>query len=424
LLALQPLPTIPEGPISFIGRRIERVADGYLALAMQELNMAWNRPGKKGDDSGKRDPWKGRDPDRETDSFIDRLKQSMGGVFGGDGNESGGPKIALWLGVALAVWIVFSCVQLIDETQRGVVLRFGQFSRVMTPGPNIKWPWPIESVTKVETTTVRSASDQVRMLTNDENIVLVDFGVQYVVADPRLFLFGDRDPENTLKLAAEGAIREVIGNSKMDDMLVGTTDLAARARKRLQVSLDDYRTGLSVTEFNLSKVRPPQEVKDAFDDATKAMQDKQKSVNEAQAYASQIVPVARGDAARVRTEAEGYKAAISTRATGDAQRFSLIAEQYRKAPEVTRKRLYLDTMQEVLSASPKIVVGKGSNVFDLPIDRSAPASANAATPSASSAAVPTMPIITATQPARESRPDADARPDRTPRADGREGSDR
>jgi membrane protease subunit HflK len=395
---------------------------------MQELNMAWNRPGKKGDDSGKRDPWKGRSSnggtsDSDVDNFVERLKQSMGGMFGGDG-DSGGSRIALWFGLAIAAWLVFTSVQLIDETQRGVVLRFGQFSRVMTPGPNIKWPWPIESVTKVETTTVRSASDQVRMLTNDENIVLVDFGVQYVVSDPRLFLFGDRDPENTLKLAAEGAIREVIGNSKMDDMLVGTTDLAARARKRLQLSLDDYRTGLSVTEFNLSKVRPPQEVKDAFDDATKAMQDKQKSVNQAQAYASQIVPVARGDAARVRTEAEGYKAAISTAAIGDAQRFSLVAEQYRKAPEVTRKRLYLDAMQAVLSASPKVVVGKGSNVFYLPVDRSAPASAGAATSPANSAIVPTLPVITATQPARESRPEADARPDRAARADDREGSDR
>lgn len=390
--------------------------------------MAWNLPGKKGEDSGKRDPWKGRDPDKEADNFVERLKQGMGGMFGGDG-DSGSSRFALWFGLAIAAFLVFSCVQLIDETQRGVVLRFGQFSRVMTPGPNLKWPWPIESVTKVETTTVRSASDQVRMLTNDENIVLVDFGVQYVVADPRLFLFGDREPENTLKLAAEGAIREVIGNSKMDDTLIGTTDLAARARKRLQASLDDYRTGLAVTEFNLSKVRPPQEVKDAFDDATKALQDKQKSVNQAQAYASQIVPVARGDAARVRTEAEGYKAAISTAATGNAQRFSLLAEQYHKAPEVTRKRLYLDTMQDVLNASPKVVVNKGNNVFYLPLDRSAPQAAGAGTSASGSPAVATLPMITATlpadsQPARESRPDSDPRPDRSARADGREGSDR
>jgi membrane protease subunit HflK len=387
---------------------------------MQEQDMAWNQPGRKGDDSGKRDPWKGRDPKRETDNFVERLKQSMGGVFGNDGEPSG-PKLALWVGLAIAAWLLFSSVQLINETQRGVVLRFGQFNRVMTPGPNLKWPWPIESVTKVETTTVRSASDQVRMLTNDENIVLVDFGVQYVVADPRQFLFGDRDPEGTLKLAAEGAIREVIGSSKMDDVLIGKTGLAARARTLLQASLDDYRTGLSVTEFNLSKARPPQEVKDAFDDASKALQDKQKLVNEAQAYASQIVPVARGDAARVRTQAEGYKAAVSDAATGNAQRFTLLDEQYRKAPEVTRKRLYLDTMQQVLSASPKVVVGKGNNVLYLPLDRGAPMPA-AATNGATS--VPTLPAVSSVGPARATRPENDARPDRAARTDGREGSDR
>lgn len=385
--------------------------------------MAWNQPGKKGDGSGKRDPWKGRDPDSEANNFIERLKQGMGGMFGGDG-DSGSSRLALWFGLAIAVWIVFSCVQLINETQRGVVLRFGQFSRVMTPGPNLKWPWPIESVTKVETTTVRSASDQVRMLTNDENIVLVDFGVQYVVVDPRLFLYGDRNPENALKLAAEGAIREVIGNSKMDDVLIGKTDLATRARKRLQESLNDYRTGLLVSEFNLSKARPPQEVKDAFDDASKAMQDKQKLVNKAQAYASEIVPIARGDAARVRTEAEGYKAAVSDRATGNAQRFNLLAEQYHKAPEVTRKRLYLNTMQDVLSASPKVVVGKGNNVLYLPLDRGAPMPAVAGTPALGTTAVPTLPVVSATAPASGSRPANDARPDRAARVDGREGSDR
>lgn len=385
--------------------------------------MAWNQPGKKGDDSGKRDPWKGRNPDRETDNFVERLKQSMGSVFGGDG-ESGGSRLALWFGLAVAAWIVFSCVQLINETQRGVVLRYGQFNRVMTPGPNLKWPWPIESVTKVETTTVRSASDQVRMLTNDENIVLVDFGVQYVVADPRLFLFGDRDPEGTLKLAAEGAIREVIGSSKMDDVLIGKTGLAARARALLQTSLDDYHTGLSVTEFNLSKARPPQEVKDAFDDASKAMQDKQKLVNEAQAYASQIVPVARGNAARVRTEAEGYKAAVSDAATGNAQRFSLLDAQYRKAPEVTRKRLYLETMQDVLSGSPKVLVGKGNNVLYLPLDRGAPMPAVSGTAAIGTTAIPTLPAVSASAPARGARSDNDARPDRAARTDDRDGSER
>jgi membrane protease subunit HflK len=376
--------------------------------------MAWNTPGKGGgSDKGGKDPWKGRDPDSETDAFLNRLKQGMGRMFGDSGNGDNGQRIAMWVGAVLLAWLLFSSFQLVDETQRGVVLRFGQFSRIMTPGVNLKWPWPVEAVTKVEATKVRSASDQVRMLTRDQNIVLVDYNVQYSVSDPRLFLFGNRDPEKILQQAAESVVREVVGASAMDDVLIGQSAVrTAHARERLQASLDQYRTGLLVSDFTLKNVRPPQEVKEAFDDVTRARQDKDRKINEARAYASQIVPVARGDAASVRIGAEGYKAKVIAVAQGDSQRYSLLAEQYRKAPEVTRKRLYLETMEAVLSGSPKVVAGRGNNTIYLPADRS-----GASAPTAAALAPVTLPAVTATVPTAS---DDSARPDRAPRSDGRE----
>src|SRR5690606_36494173 len=165
------------------------------------------------------------------------------------------------------------------------------------------------------------------------------FNVQYQISDPQLYLFGTRDPDETLRQAAESAVREVMGNSEMDMILSGArAELASQARERLQAALDQYKTGLTVSEFNLQNARPPQEVKDAFDDAITAREDKQRIENEAQAYASKQVPEARGDAARIKAESEGYKASTIARAEGDASRFPLLVEEYRKAPAITRKR--------------------------------------------------------------------------------------
>ncbi len=369
--------------------------------------MAWNTPGK-GDKDGGKDPWKGRDPDRETDAFLDRLKQGMGRMFGGDaGNGDNGQRIAMWFGIFVLSLLLFSSVQMVDETQRGVVLRFGQFSRIMTPGVNLKWPWPVESVTKVEATKVRIASDQVRMLTRDQNIVLIDYNVQYAVSDPQRFLFGNRDPEKILQQAAESVVREVVGATAMDDVIGQKAVDTAHLRDRLQASLDEYHTGLLVADFTIKNARPPDEVKDAFDDVARAQQDKDKAIQLAHAYESQIVPVARGQAASVRIGAEGYKAAVIAAAQGDSQRYSLLAEQYRKAPEVTRKRLYLETMEAVLANSPKVVAGRGNNVIYLPVDRTS----NAAPP-----APVNLPTVTANAPAA----DDNARPDRAARPEGRQ----
>ncbi len=369
--------------------------------------MAWNTPGK-GDKDGGKDPWKGRDPDRETDAFLDRLKQGMGRMFGGDlGNGDNGQRIALWLVGILLAWVLVTSFQLIDETQRGVVLRFGQYSRIMTPGVNVKWPWPVETVTKVEATNVRIASDQVRMLTNDQNIVQIDYNVQYTVSDPRLFLFGNRDPEKILQQASESVVREVVGASLMDDVIGQKAMDTTHLRDHLQASLDEYHTGLLVTDFTIKNARPPDEVKDAFDDVTRAQQDKDKAIQLAHAYESDIIPKARGQAASVRIGAEGYKARVIAAAQGDSQRYAMLAEQYRKAPEVTRKRLYLETMEAVLAGSPKVVAGRGNNVIYLPVDRQ-----SNATP-----AVPVnLPTVTASMPAA----DDNARPDRAPRPDARQ----
>jgi modulator of FtsH protease HflK len=332
--------------------------------------MAWNQPG-----GGKKDPWNsgdGQGPDVE--AFLNRLKGNLGRVFGGGGGGSatgsgGGPGIGLIIVAAIVLWLLFDAWTMIDERQRGVVMRFGKFERVMTPGPNLKLPRPLETVTKVDVTQLRSVSDQVRMLTRDENIVQIEFNVQYLVGDPQFFLFGSRDPDDTLKQAAESAVRDVIGSSLMDSVLTGErAALAAEARLRLQGTLDNYRTGLQVSVFNLQNARPPTEVREAFDDAISAREDRERIESVAEAYASTVVPEARGEAARIRTEAEGYRAAVVARAEGDAQRFTLLLDEYRKAPEVTRQRLYLETMQFVLGANRKIYAGDGNNVLYLPLD--------------------------------------------------------
>jgi membrane protease subunit HflK len=331
--------------------------------------MAWNQPGK-----GNQDPWKGKDPGNEVEAFVNRLKGMFGGGGGGGDRASGGGSSGFnplpWVLVLIGVWVVFNSFKLMDERQRGVVLRFGEFNRIMTPGPNFKWPWPIETVEVVDATQVLTLSEQVRVLTKDENIVDIKFNAQYTKSDPRMFLFGSRDPEQTLQQAAESAVREAVGMNTMDTVLFERAELVVIARQRLQESLMAYDTGLVLTEFNLPDARPPEEVKPAFDDAISAREDKSRIENEAMAYASKIVPEARGQAAVVRTGAEGYRAAIIARAEGDTERFRLLADEYRKAPEVTRKRLYLETMQLVLASNDKVMAGSENNILYLPIGSS------------------------------------------------------
>lgn len=344
--------------------------------------MAWNEPG-----SGKqRDPWKdgggGGGPSPDFDAALKRIGNFFNRLFGG--GSGGGFAIAAF-GIVIA-WLVLDSWVLIKANESGVALRFGKFARVLTPGFNLKWPRPIENVYKVDVGGVRATQDQVRMLTKDENIVQVDFNVQYQVDNPQRFLFSVRDPEETIKQAAESAVREVIGGSGlssiMPDQLAKTdvadnkqpqanpsAELALQAKTKLQDTLSRYDAGLIVTALNFQNVRPPQEVREAFDDAISAREDRQRRSNDAEAYAKSVVPQARGEAARILAEAEGYKAERIAKAEGDAERFNLIASEYKVAPEVTRKRLYIETMQKVLGESAKVIdLSAGKNVLYLPID--------------------------------------------------------
>ncbi|TCZ85384.1 FtsH protease activity modulator HflK [Lysobacter sp. N42] len=336
--------------------------------------MAWNTPGSENGDR----PGRGRLRPRGfgPQDLLDRLRDLFDG-----GN---GPW--RWLPVLLGLWLLFSSFVLIAEQQRGVVLRFGQFARMMEPGPNLKFPWPIERVIKVNATQIKTFSDNVPVLTADENIVQVEINVQYRISDPQRYLFGTRDADAVLTQAALSAVRELVGRSTLDNVLGARNAIAVAARTNLQRSLDAYRTGIVVTELNLPNARPPEEVKPAFDDVNSAQQDKDRVISEARAYAAKVVPEARGDAARVRTTAEGYKTAAIARATGDAQRFSLLVEQYKDAPDVTRKRLWLDTVQDVLAQNRTIVGGDSRQLIYVPM---APAAGNAA-----QSAPPTGPLVT------------------------------
>ncbi|TQU79762.1 FtsH protease activity modulator HflK, partial [Xanthomonas perforans] len=239
--------------------------------------------------------------------------------------------------------------------------------RILQPGPNFKLPWPIESVRKVNATEIKTFSNQVPVLTRDENIVNVSLNVQYQISDPRKYLFGSRNADLVLEQAAQSAVREQVGRSDLNTVLNNRGPLAIASKDRLQAALDAYNTGLAVTGVTLPDARPPEEVKPAFDEVNGAQQVRERLINEAQAYAAKVVPEARGQGARTRTGAEGYKQATISKAEGDADRFTLLQAQYAGAPEVTRKRLWLETVQKVLSENRKVIGSDGRQVIYVPL---------------------------------------------------------
>ncbi|MCC7248989.1 MAG: FtsH protease activity modulator HflK [Lysobacter sp.] len=369
--------------------------------------MAWNTPGNNNQEpsgGGNRSPWKPRNGgSRGGGNGFDGLIERLRGLF--DGGSGGHPL--RWVAVVLGIFLLFNCFVLIAERQRGVVLRFGKYDRTLEPGPSFKLPWPIESVEKVEATKINSYSQiDVPVLTRDENIVLVEINVQYRISDPKLALFGTRNADDMLKEATLSSVREQVGRSDLDTVLGARDALAVAAREQLQKSLQMYQTGLLVTELNLPNARPPEEVKPAFDDVNSAQQDKDRKISEARAYAAKIVPEARGESARTRTVSEGYKTAAIARATGDAARFTSLVEQYRNAPDVTRKRMWLDTVQEVLSQNRKIIGGDSRQLLYLPVQPSR----NAAQSGGSVGMSAPPPEVIA--PAVTSTPDSSIRPQR------------
>lgn len=336
--------------------------------------MAWNIPGKNnsgpergsGNNNGQ-NPWppKRKRPSGGGGGGFDRIGDGLRDLFGGGGAGGGNPL--RWVAIAAALWLVFNCFVLVGEQQRGVVLRFGEVARIMQPGPNFKLPWPIENVRKVETTTIQRFERTMPVLTRDENIVNVTFNVQYRVSDPELFLFGTRSAEAMLQEVAQSVVREQVGRADLDAALNARGPLSVAAATALQASLEAYRTGLAITELNLQDARPPEAVKPAFDEVNSAQQMNEQLINRARAYAAQVVPEARGEAARLRTTSEGYKEAAIARASGDAQRFTLLVDAYRGAPEVTRRRLWLETVQQVLADNRKIVGGDGRQLIYVPM---------------------------------------------------------
>jgi membrane protease subunit HflK len=352
--------------------------------------MAWNQPGGPNNNPwGKRPGGSGADLDARVKEWQRRIESFFrGGGNKGDGATSGrGDSGSFVLTVALVllvIWLGSGFFQ-VKAAESAVIQRFGKLVSVRQQGWGWRWPWPIETVTKVNIQNVNSSDHKSRVLTADVNLVDLRFAVQYRYADPVKMLFRVRDPETTLKEVSESAIREIVGQSELDDVLVGATrpDVTRRTKALIQRMLDLYNTGIVVSSVNLTEVQVPEAVIPSQRDANKALADQERFIKEAQAYANGIVPVAQGAAARMQQDAEAYKARVVALADGQASRFSQLAEAYGAAPEVTRKRLYLETMENVYSRARKVVIdaGKGGNgnMLYLPLDklmeRNAPRSA-------------------------------------------------
>jgi membrane protease subunit HflK len=346
---------------------------------MRKYDMSWNEPG--GGNNGPRDPWGGGNqgpPD--LDEALKKLQQSIAGLFGGGRRGSGPAKggmssalLGMVLGGVLMVWGLMGFYQL-DEQERAVVLRFGEYHATLTPG--LQWNPPlIDEVITVNTTKVRVAGLREVMLTKDENIVEVSMSVQYVINDPQDFVLQVRDPEISLQHAAQSALRHVVGDTTMDLVLTeGRAAIGFEVRDRLQQYLNDYTTGIQVSKINIDESKPPAQVQGAFDDVIKAREDEERVKNEAQSYANGIVPEARGRAQRVLEESNAYRDRVIAMADGEAQRFNQLLQEYRKAPEVTRERLYIDSVQSVFANTNKVMVDVdgGNNVLYLPLDKMVP----------------------------------------------------
>lgn len=359
--------------------------------------MPWNVPGG----SGNKDPWgKGRGAQGgppDLDEIVRKIQNKLGSLFGGGkggkGNgggvtAAGGLGAGLIIGILLVVWLATG-FYIVQQSERGVVLRFGEKTQSTLAGLRWHLPWPIERVEKVNVETVSvieigyrtnkrqggttaSVPVEALMITKDENIIDIEFAVQYQVKDAGNFLFNIRDPKTNIQQATESAIREVAGKNTMDFILTeGRDEVGQRTHLLLQKILDNYQAGIHIVKLEMQGAYPPEQVKAAFDDANKAREDEERIKNEAEAYANDILPRARGRAARMVQEAEGYKASVVARSQGDAHRFVAVAREYAKAPRVTRDRLYLETLEAVMSSTTKVIVDQkgGNNLIYLPLDK-------------------------------------------------------
>ena len=400
-----------------------------------------NRGGNDGGDSGgPRRPNQGPPDLEELWRDFNRKLSGMFGKKGGGGNNGGGdgprmPQIdfnprflgsglGLLAGLIVAVWLA-SGFYIVDQSQRGVVLRFGSFNETTEAGLRWRFPYPVESHELVNLSGVRTVEIGYRgsernkvlkealMLTDDENIVNIQFAVQYILKDPVEYLFNNRHPDDAVMGAAEAAVREIVGKSKMDYVLYeGREQIAAQASKLMQDILDRYKSGILISKVTMQNAQPPEQVQSAFDDAVKAGQDRERQKNEGQAYANDVIPRAKGTAARLIEEANGYRQRLVATAEGDASRFKQLQTEYAKAPEVTRQRLYLETMQQVYSNTSKVLIdtkGQG-NLLYLPLDKlmqaagAASAVAGSPAPDASGSTTRAAPLSNESPPQVEKAP--------------------
>lgn len=352
--------------------------------------MAWNEPGGNRNDN---DPWGnggGRrggndqgppDLDEALKKGLDKLNRMLGGKGGnrsGGSGSSGGKGGGAGLGAVFALgaiivvgYVVFQSFYTVDEQERAVVLRFGEFHRTENPGLRFKMPL-IESATKVRVTNVRNAESQGQMLTEDENIVTVDLQVQYRVSDAKAYVLNVRDSNQALAFATDSALRHEVGSSGLDDVLTeGRAELAIQVEQRLQRFLAEYGTGLEIVQVNVESTQPPPAVQDAFREVQRAREDEQRFKEEAETYRNRVVPEARGRAQRLVEEANAYRDEVIERAGGETARFSELLAVYQQAPVVTRERMYLQALENVYSNTTKVLIDTASsgNMMYLPLDR-------------------------------------------------------
>ncbi|HEX7080161.1 MAG TPA: FtsH protease activity modulator HflK [Gammaproteobacteria bacterium] len=332
------------------------------------------------DDGDKGNPWRpsGNKNPADLDAIVKEFQRKLAALLGGrgagraGGGRGAGSGLVATIVVLLLVGWGLSGFYKVDAAEKGIVLRFGAYQGTTMPGLRWHWPWPIETVEKINTESTETLVYQGSMLTQDENIVVVDLIVQYRRTDPVKYLFNVRSPEDTLRDVTSSAIREIVGKNELDFILTeGRAEIAARTQQLLQSTLDAYGTGITVFQVNLQEANFPREVETAVQDAVKAREDRERAILAAQEYSNKIIPIARGDAARELEEAEAYKQRVIANAEGEADRFLAILAEYSQAPEVTRQRLYLETLEEILAASTKVLVNTdgGNNLLYLPLDK-------------------------------------------------------
>ncbi len=348
--------------------------------------MAWNEPGNG---SGKdKDPWgqkKNNQGPPDLDEVIKNILNKVSGFFGGGGSVNGGIIIAIALVASVVLYVGYGFYK-VEAGNEGIVLRLGKYYQTTKPGLN--WaPRFIDTVEMVDIANVRyqeigfttlgsgrakTNEGESLMLTQDENIIDVRLTVQYIARDSEDFALKVRDPTLTLKEITESALREVVGSSKMDDVLTeGRVAIAQQTKEKIQSALDFYGTGILINSVNFQDIQPPEQVQDAFADAIKAREDKERLINNANAYKNQVIPKAKGESARLTQDAEGYKASVVESAQGEADRFLALLKEYQKAPEVTRERMYLSAMGDIMDNSSKVMIDVkgGNNIFYIPLEK-------------------------------------------------------